>query len=104
MIKSELITAITQKQPYLNQQDIEQVVKCIVNKMTEALGSGDRIEIRGFGSFSLVERLPSIGRNPRTGERVSLPKRHSVRFKAGLELAKRVRDSVQAYPLKSNNE
>ena len=97
MIKSELIAAITQKQPYLNQHDVELAVKCIVNKMTDALGSGERIEIRGFGSFSLVERLPCMGRNPRTGEPVALPKRHSVRFKAGLELRQRVNDSAQNY-------
>ena len=95
MIKSELIAAITQKQRYLNQHDVELAVKYIVNKMTDALGSGERIEIRGFGSFSLVERLPIMGRNPRTGEPVSLPKRHSVRFKAGFDLAQRVKDSVK---------
>ena len=94
MIKSELIAAITQKQRDLNQHDVELAVKCIVNKMIDALGSGERIEVRGFGSFSLVERLPIIGRNPRTGEPVALPKRYSVRFKAGLDLAQRVRDSA----------
>jgi integration host factor subunit beta len=81
----------------LSFQDIELVVKCIVNKMSEGLGSGERIEVRGFGSFCLVERLPSMGRNPRTGAPVALPKRYGVRFKAGLELAKRVRDSAQNY-------
>ena len=92
MIKSELIAAITQKQRYLNQHDVELAVKCIVNKMTDALGSGERIEIRGCGSFSLVLHRARMGRNPRTGEPVALPKRHSVRFKAGLDLAQRVRD------------
>jgi integration host factor subunit beta len=104
MIKSELITAIARKQSYLAEPEVELVVKCLVNKMAGALSTGQRIEIRGFGSFSLVERLPMIGRNPRTGEPVSLPKRYSVRFKAGLELSQRVRDSVQRYSLKSNNE
>ena len=94
MIKSELIERLYKKQRYLNQHDVELAVKCIVNKMTDALGSGERIEVRGFGSFSLVERLPIIGRNPRTGEPVALPKRYSVRFKAGLDLAQRVRDSA----------
>ena len=97
MIKSELIAAITQKQRYLNQHDVELAVKCIVNKMTDALGSGERIEIRGFGSFSLVLHRARMGRNPRTGETVSIPKRHSIRFKAGLELAQRVRDSAKNY-------
>ena len=99
MIKSELIAAITQKQRYLNQHDVELAVKCIVNKMTDALGSGERIEIRGFGSFSLVLHRARMGRNPRTGETVSIPKRHSIRFKAGLELAQRVRDSAGQYKI-----
>ncbi len=94
MIKSELITAIAKKQPHLNQRDVEQVVHCLIESMTHELASGGRVEIRGFGSFSLVERLPIIGRNPRTGEPVALPKRYSVRFKAGLDLAQRVRDSA----------
>ena len=99
MIKSELIAAITRKQPYLNDHDVALTVNCIVNKMADALGSGERIEIRGFGSFSLVELLPCMGRNPRTGEPVALPKRHAVRFKAGLELSKRVRDSASQYKI-----
>lgn len=97
MIKSELITAIARKQSYLDERDVELAVKCLLNKMTEVLGAGQRIEIRGFGSFSLRERLPIKERNPRTGEPVLLPKRHSVRFKAGLELAKRVNDSADKY-------
>jgi integration host factor subunit beta len=92
MIKSELIEQLYKKQTHLSFQDVEQAVNMLVNKMSEALGSGEKIEVRGFGSFSLVERLPRMGRNPRTGEPVALPKRYSVRFKAGLELAKRVRD------------
>jgi integration host factor subunit beta len=95
MIKSEIIEQLSKKQTHLSFQDVEQAVKCMVNKMTEALANGERIEIRGFGSFSLVERLPIMGRNPRTGEPVALPKRHSIRFKAGLDLAQRVKDSVK---------
>lgn len=97
MIKSELVAAITRKQPYLNHHDIEQVVKCIVNKMSDGLASGERIEIRGFGSFSLRKYQPCMGRNPRTGEPVALSKRCSVRFKAGLELRQRVLDSAKNY-------
>ncbi len=72
-------------------------MKCIVNQMTKALASGERIEVRGFGSFALRERLPTMGRNPRTNEPVALPKRYGVRFKAGLELSRRVRDSAHRY-------
>ncbi len=97
MTKSELIEQLYKKQTYLPFQDVERVVNALVNKMTEALGTGERIEIRGFGSFSLVERLPIMGRNPRTGEPVALPKRHSVRFKAGLDLRQRVIDSAKDY-------
>ena len=97
MIKSELVEAITEKQSYLSHHDVEQVVKCMVNNMTAALASGRRVEVRGFGSFFLRERLPIMGRNPRTGEPVALPKRYAVRFKAGLDLAQRVRDSASKY-------
>ena len=99
MIKSELIEQLYKKQTLLPFQDVERAVNTLVNKMADALGSGERIEIRGFGSFSLVERLPMMGRNPRTGEPVSLPKRHSVRFKAGLDLAQRVMDSAKDYKI-----
>jgi integration host factor subunit beta len=75
MIKSELIEQLYKKQTYLPFQDVERVVNALVNKMSEGLGSGERIEVRGFGSFSLVERLPIMGRNPRTGEPVALPLR-----------------------------
>lgn len=67
--------------------------------MSEGLGSGERIEVRGFGSFCLVERLPSIRRNPRTGAPVPLPKRYGVRFKAGLELARRIKESANQYKI-----
>ncbi len=100
MIKSELIIAIARKKPHLNESDVELAVKSLINKMTEGLGAGQRIEIRGFGSFSLRERLPIVGRNPRTGEPVALPKRYSVRFKAGLELASRVKNSANKYRIR----
>lgn len=99
MIKSELIEQLSKKQIYLPFQDVERAVNMLVNKMSDALGSGERIEIRGFGSFSLVEHRARQGRNPRTGEAVSIPKKHSIRFKAGLELAKRVRDSAHQYKI-----
>lgn len=76
------MTAITRKQPCLNHHDIEQVVKCIVDQMTEALASGERIKVRGFGSFAVRERLPTMGRNPRLMNLLlALSKRYSVRLK-----------------------
>lgn len=99
MIKSELIEQLYKKQTHLPFQDVESVVNALFNAMVEALGTGQRIEVRGFGSFSLVLHPARMGRNPRTGETVSVPKKHSIRFKAGLELAKRVRDSASQYKI-----
>ena len=72
MTKSELIDALAKKQPHLALKDVELAVKCIIEKMNQALSSGERIEIRGFGSFSLHKRPPRMGRNPKTGESVAL--------------------------------
>lgn len=99
MTKSELIEQLSKKQIYLPFQDVERAVNLLVNKMAEALGSGQRIEIRGFGAFSLVEHRARKGRNPKTGETVFIPQRQSIRFKAGLELAKRVNDSARQYKI-----
>ncbi len=99
MIKSELIEQLYKKQTHLPFQDVESVVNALFNAMIEALGTGQRIEVRGFGSFSLVLHPARMGRNPRTGETVSVPKKHSIRFKAGLELAQRVNDSAKDYKI-----
>jgi integration host factor subunit beta len=88
--KSELIEALAKKQPQLAMKDVELAVKCIIEKMNQALASGQRIEIRGFGSFSLHERPPRVGRNPKTGESVTLSVKHVPHFKPGKELRDRV--------------
>jgi len=88
--KSELIEALAKKKPYLALKDVELAVKCLIEKMNQALSSGNRIEIRGFGSFSLHKRPPRIGRNPKTGESVSLSEKHVPHFKPGKELRDRV--------------
>lgn len=90
MTKSELIEALAKQQPHLALKDVELAVKCIIEKMNEALASGERIEIRGFGSFSLHLRPPRIGRNPKTGESVTLAKKYVPHFKPGKELRDRV--------------
>lgn len=90
MTKSELIEALAKKQPHLALKDIELAVKCIIEKMNQALSSGNRIEIRGFGSFSLHKRPPRIGRNPKTGESVALSEKYVPHFKPGKELRDRV--------------
>jgi integration host factor subunit beta len=88
--KSELIEALAKQQPHLALKDVELAVKCIIEKMNEALATGERIEIRGFGSFSLHLRPPRVGRNPKTGESVELSKKYVPHFKPGKELRDRV--------------
>mgnify|MGYP001813805051 FL=1 len=83
MTKSELIEALVKKQPHLVQKDVELAVRCVIDQMGEALSSGERIEIRGFGSFSLHYRSPRIGRNPKTGDSVALSSKYVPHFKPG---------------------
>ena len=94
MRKSELIENLVDRFQDLPVRDVEVAVKSIIEHMTEALEEGDRIEIRGFGSFSLHYRAPRIGRNPKTGEAVDLKGKHVPHFKAGKELRDRVNDSL----------
>lgn len=93
MTKSELIEALAKKQPHLAQKDVELAVRCIIEQMAQALSSGERIEIRGFGSFSLHYRSPRIGRNPKTGDSVALASKYVPHFKPGKELRDRVNAS-----------
>ncbi len=90
MTKSELIEIVANKQPHLAFKDVELSVKTLLEQMSEALATGERIEIRGFGSFSLHHRPPRIGRNPKTGESVALPGKYVPHFKPGKELRERV--------------
>ena len=90
MTKSELIEVIAREQSHLAYRDVELAVKCIIEQMSQALASGERIEIRGFGSFSLHYRAPRMGRNPKTGESVALPGKHVPHFKPGKALRERV--------------
>ena len=90
MTKSELIHRIAQKQPQLVERDVETAVKMMLDHMAESLAGGGRIEIRGFGSFTLRFRRARVGRNPRTGTAVSLPARYAPYFKPGQKLRERV--------------
>ncbi|MGY0218958.1 integration host factor subunit beta [Endozoicomonadaceae bacterium StTr2] len=94
MTRSELIEQIAGLQPQLPQKDVELAVKGIIEYLTQALASGKRVEIRGFGSFSLHYRAPRLGRNPRTGTAVQLDERHVPHFKPGKELRDRVNKSL----------
>lgn len=93
--KSELIERIAEKQKHLQHKDIELSVKSIIEQMSDALSSGQRIEIRGFGSFSLHFRPPRVGRNPKTGETVSLSGKYVPHFKPGKELRERVNQAME---------
>ena len=90
MTKSELIEVIARKQKHLPAKDVELAVKHLLELMSTSLAKGDRIEIRGFGSFSIREYRAKRGRNPRTGETVQVDEKKSVHFKAGKELRERV--------------
>ena len=94
MTKSELIEFIAAKQNQLSAKDVELAVKTLIEQMSETLASGERIEIRGFGSFSLHYRAPRIGRNPKTGESVGLSGKYVPHFKPGKELRDRVNSSL----------
>jgi integration host factor subunit beta len=94
MTKSELIETLARRQPHLKADDVDLAVKTLLEMMGGALSTGERIEIRGFGSFSLHFRPPRIGRNPKTGESVALPGKHVPHFKPGKELRERVNQST----------
>ena len=90
MTKSELISELAAKQPQLDYRDVELAVKELLAQMSAALASGERIEVRGFGSFSLHYRPPRIGRNPKTGASVAVSDKYVPHFKPGKELRERV--------------
>ena len=94
MTKSELIEKLAEQQKHLSQTDVDLAVRSIIEQMSSALAAGDRIEIRGFGSFSLHFRPPRIGRNPKTGDSVALPGKHVPHFKPGKDLRERVNQAV----------
>ncbi|ADC64158.1 integration host factor subunit beta [Allochromatium vinosum] len=90
MTRSELITQMANRQEHLPEADVEVVVKALLNLLRESLANGERIEVRGFGSFSLHYRPPRQARNPKTGETVFTAGKHYLHFKPGKELRERV--------------
>ena len=96
MTKSELIELIASRQAQLSAKDVELAVKTIIEHMSQTLSVGERIEIRGFGSFSLHYREPRKGRNPKTGDAVQLTGKYVPHFKPGKELRERVNMGLQA--------
>lgn len=100
MTKSEIINMLSRKQSHLSHNDIESSIKLIVEQMGDALAEGQRIEIRGFGSFSLHYRRARQGRNPRTGESLSLESKYVPYFKPGKELREQVDLERIHHPIK----
>lgn len=99
MTKSEIIDILSRKQSHLSGRDVELSVKILLEQMSDTLSSGNRIEIRGFGSFSLHFRGARRGRNPKTGETVDLLPKHVPHFKPGKSLRDRVDASKQNFPI-----
>ena len=90
MIRSELIQKIADENPHLYQRDVEKIVNTIFEEIIEALSDGNRVELRGFGAFSVKQRDARTGRNPRTGEAVEVEEKHVPFFKAGKLLRDRL--------------
>lgn len=88
--KSGIVSRLTQQQSQLTEEDVEMAVNSILDNMIDGLVTGERVEIRGFGSLSLHFRPPRVGRNPKTGEQVKVPAKYVPHFKPGNELKKRV--------------
>lgn len=90
MIRSELIEKIAAENPHLYQRDVERIVGTIFDEIIDAMADGDRVELRGFGSFSVKKRDARVGRNPRTGESVTVEEKHVPFFKTGKLLRDRL--------------
>lgn len=90
MTKSELIQRLNQKYPHLYQRDIEVLVNTVLGEISEALAREDRVELRGFGAFSIRKREPRAARNPKNGEVVHIGERSAIYFRTGKELRERI--------------
>ena len=90
MIRSELIQKIADENPHLYQRDVERIVNTIFEEITNAMAQGDRVELRGFGAFSVKKRDARVGRNPRTGDAVEVEEKHVPFFKTGKLLRDRL--------------
>ena len=103
LIKSKLIEKLTAQNPHLFTRDLERVVNSVFNEITQSLADGKRVELRGFGAFSVQHRKQRIGRNPRTGESVNVDEKFIPRFKTGKELRLRLNNKVGSEPEHDNN-
>lgn len=98
MIKSELIAKLAEANPHLYQRDVERIVSTIFDEIAAALARGDRVELRGFGAFSVKTRPARVGRNPRTGETVHVAQKFVPYFKTGKDLRERLNANGTALP------
>jgi integration host factor subunit beta len=94
MIKSELVVRMAQRYPHLYQRDVERIVSSVLDEIANALSAGHRVELRGFGVFSVKVRASRTGRNPRTGQTVSVGPKRAPFFRTGKELRDRLNDSL----------
>ena len=94
MVKSELIARLAEKNPHLYQRDVERFVSTIFEEISRALARGDRVELRGFGAYSVKRRAARQARNPRTGEAVYVAEKHVPFFKTGKELRQRLNSQI----------
>ncbi|MCB9992683.1 MAG: integration host factor subunit beta [Hyphomicrobiaceae bacterium] len=90
MIKSELVQKLAEENPHLYQRDVETIVTAVLDEIISALAQGNRVELRGFGAFSVKNRPARTGRNPRTGAKVSVSEKYVPQFKAGKEIRERL--------------
>tara|TARA_B110000858_G_C17782037_1_gene465244 strand:+ start:428 stop:712 length:285 start_codon:yes stop_codon:yes gene_type:complete len=90
MIKSELIEQLSKEYPHLYNRDIERIVNTFYSTISDALAEGNRVELRGFGAFSLKKREARVGRNPKSGEAVNVPKKVAIFYKPGKDLKNRL--------------
>ncbi|MEM7777691.1 MAG: integration host factor subunit beta [Pseudomonadota bacterium] len=93
MIKSELINRIAAANPHLFHRDVERIVNVVFDEIIDSLARGDRVELRGFGAFTVKHRAPRVGRNPRTGDSVNVGEKFVPFFKTGKELRERLNDN-----------
>ena len=103
LIKSKLIEKLTAQNNHLFNRDLERVVNTIFNEITQSLADGKRVELRGFGAFSVQHRAARVGRNPRSGESVNVDEKYIPRFKTGKELRLKLNNRISSEPGQGNN-
>ena len=103
LIKSKLIEKLTTQNNHLFTRDLERVVNTIFNEITQSLADGKRVELRGFGAFSVQHRAARVGRNPRSGESVNVEEKYIPRFKTGKELRLKLNNRISSEPGQGNN-